>query len=333
MLTSTPMTHSKSSPRISRNLSGINFLSVAWALRVHDHLSLRGAAKELGVGHAALSRRISELEDALGVSLFERSPTGMRITNAGAWFFQRAGDALEQLDEALKRAGAAGKGEMGELNIGIVWSMGGGFLRDLLEVYAEKYPGVSIKLFEGVPQAEQISMVRRRRLDVAFVVNPNQIADCDLARLWTERLFAVLPRGHELCKRRAIGWNDLRDELFIIRRAACDPAFCGPVIKHLSDRGPPPEIQKVDVGKETLMHLVAMGRGVSITSEATRGTRYSGIVLRPISGGDETLQFSAVWSPRNDNPALRRLLSLARGRAKQVGHVRAPDPDVGSRGR
>jgi hypothetical protein len=65
-----------------------------------------------------------------------------------------------------------------------------------------------------------------------------------------------------------------------------------------------------------LMHLVAMGRGVSLTSEATLATSFPEVVFRPISGGDATLQFSAVWWPGNDNPALRRLLSLARVLAK-----------------
>jgi DNA-binding transcriptional LysR family regulator len=152
---------------------------------------------------------------------------------------------------------------------------------------------------------------------VAFVANPTEVAGCDLAPLWRERLFAVLPRGHALGKRKVVDWDDLRNERFIIRHSTCDPALCEPVMKHLSDRGHTPVIQKVDVGHETVMHLVAMGRGVSITSETTRATRHPRIVLRPISGGDDTVQFSAVWSPANGNPALRRLLSLARSRAKQ----------------
>jgi DNA-binding transcriptional LysR family regulator len=65
------------------------------------------------------------------------------------------------------------------------------------------------------------------------------------------------------------------------------------------------------------MHLVGMGRGVSITSEATLATSYPNIIFRPISGGDETVAFSAVWLPGNDNPALRRFLSLAKARAKR----------------
>ena len=60
-----------------------------------------------------------------------------------------------------------------------------------------------------------------------------------------------------------------------------------------------------------------MKSGISITSEATVATPYPNIIFRPISGGDETVAFSAVWLPGNDNPALRRFLSLAKARAKR----------------
>ncbi|MEM7670953.1 MAG: LysR family transcriptional regulator, partial [Pseudomonadota bacterium] len=53
-----------------------------------------------------------------------------------------------------------------------------------------------------------------------------------------------------------------------------------------------------------------LGRGLTLTSQATTVSTIPGVIYRPIDG--EILSFSAVWSPRNDNPALRRLLSMAR---------------------
>jgi hypothetical protein len=76
-------------------------------------------------------------------------------------------------------------------------------------------------------------------------------------------------------------------------------------------------VQKLDVGRETLMHLVALGLGVSLTSEATIASSFPEVSFRPIVGDDESVQFSAVWLSGNDNPALRRFLSLARSQAKQ----------------
>lgn len=80
------------------------------------------------------------------------------------------------------------------------------------------------------------------------------------------------------------------------------------------------------MGRDNLMHLVAIGEGFTLTSEATTATSFPGVVYRPLS--EEILPFCAIWSPQNDNPALRRLLSLARTMSKRsksglVGALRA----------
>jgi hypothetical protein len=89
------------------------------------------------------------------------------------------------------------------------------------------------------------------------------------------------------------------------------------VTRHVSERNRSPVIHKVNVGRETVMHLVALGQGVSLTTEATLATTYPSVIFRPITGGDETVQFRAVWLSGSANPALTTFLSLARSLAKQ----------------
>jgi DNA-binding transcriptional LysR family regulator len=311
------MPRNKSSPKGITQSAAVNPISIGWALCVADHLSFRGAARELRVRQGAVSRRVRQLEDALGVSLFERSPHGLNITNAGAEFIREVREGFRSIEHATRMASEAGRGSRGRLIIGIQPSMGAGFLRELIQVYSQRYPEVAVQLVEGAPPAEHISLVRRRELDVAFVADTAEAADCDVAPLWNERLFVVLPQSHALGERTAIDWNDLQRERFIIRQAKCDPELCERIIKRLAEQSGSPIIQKLDVGRETVMHLVGIGQGVSITSEATVATSFPNVVFRPISGGDETVQFSAVWLAENDNPALRRLLSLAKVHAKQ----------------
>jgi DNA-binding transcriptional LysR family regulator len=76
------------------------------------------------------------------------------------------------------------------------------------------------------------------------------------------------------------------------------------------------------------MHLVALGRGIGLTSEATIATPFPKVVFRPIAGEDALLQFCAVWSSQNDNPALRRFLSLAQTIAKEKS--KRPSPASGA---
>jgi len=311
------MPRNKLSPKGITESVAVNPISIGWALCVADHLSFRGAARELGVRQGSVSRRVQQLENALGVSLFERSPHGLKITNAGAQFIQEVREGFRHIEHATRMASEAGRGSRGRLIIGIQPSMGAGFLRDLIQVYSRRHPHVAVQLVEGAPPAEHISLVRRRHLDVTFVADTIAAPDCDVAPLWNERLFVVLPHGHALGGRTVIDWSDLHSEHFIFRQATCDPVLCERIIKRLAAPSGGPVIQKLDVGHETVMHLVGIGQGVSITSEATVASSFPNVVFRPISGGDETVQFSAVWLAENDNPALRRLLSLARTHAKQ----------------
>jgi hypothetical protein len=71
------------------------------------------------------------------------------------------------------------------------------------------------------------------------------------------------------------------------------------------------------VGRETLMHLVALRLGLSLTSEAMVATQFPEVTFRPIAGDAAVIPFSALWLPNNDNPTFRRFLSLARSMAKQ----------------
>jgi hypothetical protein len=62
------------------------------------------------------------------------------------------------------------------------------------------------------------------------------------------------------------------------------------------------------------MQLVKLGRGLTVTNEATTGAQFPDVVFRPIIG--EILPFRAAWASRNDNPAFGRLLDLARSMAR-----------------
>ena len=143
------------------------------------------------------------------------------------------------------------------------------------------------------------------------------VPNCETAQLWTEQLFVVLPHGHVLCARKEVEWPALRDEHFILRRSDPGPAIEDYVVKRLADLGHRPSMHRYDVGRETSMHLVALGLGVSLTTEATIANFFPEVEFRPIGSGTDTIPFSGVWSSKNDNPAFRRFLSLARALAKK----------------
>lgn len=146
--------------------------------------------------------------------------------------------------------------------------------------------------------------------DVAFITGTARWSDCENEHLWSERVFAVLPNDHLLVAKEMLSWIDLLGESFIVSDTAPGPEIHDYLVQRLADLGQHPEIHPQYVGRDNILSLVAVGRGLTLTSEATTVAQIPGIAYRPIA--NEVLPFSAVWSPKNDNPACRRLLSLAR---------------------
>jgi hypothetical protein len=87
-------------------------------------------------------------------------------------------------------------------------------------------------------------------------------------------------------------------------------------------------IEKLKVSGDTLIHLVGIRRGLTITTEAAISTSYPAVIFRPISGEDEMIRFSVVSLRSNGNPALRRLLSIAKAQAKRERRNATPTPNA-----
>lgn len=289
----------------------IDLKHLAYFVAAAEHRSFRQAADALDVGQSVLSRRIRALEDELGVSLFERGTLGARLTIAGERLQARTRSVLEELDELVRSAREAGRGMTGRLRIGIICSLGPGFLRDLIRGYAERYPDVEIEVAEDGPRAH-VAGIRDRQQDVAMLTGKRADSKLDAAVLWREKIFVALPDGHRLADSSMLEWTSVADERFIVQREQPGPEIHDQIVRQLSGQGRLPTVVRHSVGHDALMNLIGLGFGVSLTCESAIGVAYPGVVFRPLAGPEDMVTFSAVWSPENDNPALRRFLSLAR---------------------
>lgn len=298
----------------------IPLVSLVQLIAVADHLNFRHAANTLGVTQSSVSARIKSLEETLGIFLFERRHRGVRLTEAGRRFVAEVAAGIEQLDYAIRTAGAISDGAESTLNIGLHSSIASGFLADLRRRYRADYPTIRQSVIEG-RSSETIAQVRQGQLDIAFVVNAADVPDCHSRHLWSEELVIALPSVHRLADAKAVTWNDLASETFLIRRGGAGPQVFEHVVRRLTERGKSPRIHPCGVGRDTLMHMVAADEGITLTSEAATPVPFPGVVFRPIADETEQARFSAVWSPHNRSPALKNLLDLATdmSRSARVG--------------
>jgi len=274
-----------------------------------DYGSFRKAATALAVHESSVSRQIRDLEDELGASLFLRHSGGVRLIVAGQEFLRSARRALHQIDIGATKVAAVGRVEQGILKVGIFSSLASGFLFDLLREFGKLHRNVQVDIIDGNPP-EHIAAVRKLQLDVAFITGMTSWDGCETEHLWCEQVFVVLPADHPLADKAELGWPDLAGERFIVSDVAPGQEIHDYLVAHLAGLGHHPDIQSQQVGRDNILSLVAVGRGLTLTSEATTVAQVPGVIYRRLAG--EVLPFSMVWSTRNDNPACRRLLSMAR---------------------
>ncbi|SKA16344.1 LysR family transcriptional regulator [Consotaella salsifontis] len=279
--------------------------------------SFREAARALGVRPSSVSRAIRHLEDNLGVALFERKTSGVRLTNAGRCFQNEVAIALAQIERARKTAAAAGRGEIGRLRIGVLTSLAGGFLRGLLAAHALEQPAISVDIHDA-SRRDQLAAIRSRALDIAFLTGASVVRGCETAELWQERLHLAMPRDHRLASRRRLDWSDLHSERFIVSHFPPGPEVHDYIVRRASDYSTYPSIEFQAVRLGTLLNLVGLGQGITVVSEAVAAAKLPNVVLRPLTNPEDMMPMSAVWSPKNDNPALRRFISLAHVLAGRV---------------
>lgn len=284
--------------------------ALRYVLAAAEHLSFRRAADALETRASSVSRGVRDFEDRIGVALFERGSFGVRLTDAGARFLDQTIPAIQQIETAVRMAGAAGRVETGAVRIGIITSLAGGFLRDLLQDYSRQHPDVAIVVHDG-GRRDHVAALRARQLDVAFVTGSGPVADCETVELWRERVHVALPAGHRLAAHERLDWPDLRGEHFIVTRFEPGPEVHDYIVRRVADYSTYPCVEHKPCNQDTLMNLVALGQGLTLVSAAWGQVKVPDLALRPLTAAEDVVPFSAVWSPDNDNPALRRFISEA----------------------
>lgn len=272
----------------------------------------------LGVQQSTVSRRVQLLEHRVGMVLFERDHSGVHLTQAGERFLSEAAAGVGHFDRAIQSVGSIHRGEHGQISIGIVASLASGFLQGVIRRFKEKHGGVGLRLYEDAAQ-EILGRLVAGRLDVAFVTGVPPVSGCNSCGVWNDRVYVALPSTHVLAAKDQITWDDIRKERFISSSHGPGPHIQDYLIKRLAGLSFRPELDVQEVGRENLMNLVGLGLGLTLTTSSTLGAAFPGVVFRPIAGDRDIVEWTAIWSVSNTNPALKRFLAVVRSEAKQSG--------------
>ena len=305
-------------PASGIDLAGVEISQLISFLTVAEVGGFRRAAQRLGVGQPAVSRRVQRLEDHLGVSLFERRASGAQLTSAGKRFSALGRAVLSDLASAVDTARASGVAGNGDLTIGLIASLSHGPFRALINRFRVEHENVDLYLTEA-NRGELLSLLSHRRVDAVLASGEPSPEDGDGLLFADEKIFLAVASDHHWAKLTRLRWDDVREETFVVSNCEPGQEIHDYILRRLSGLGRTVNFRRHRLGREGVMNLVGLGFGVSLVADHWRGVRYPNVTFVPIGDEDETIPFSLIWRPENDNPALRRFISLARIEAQNNG--------------
>ncbi|CAM5291076.1 MAG: LysR family transcriptional regulator [Rhizobiales bacterium 65-79] len=270
------------------------------------------AAKALGLNSSTISRRIGRVEEELGLTLFERGRFGIRLTTGGQAVLMFVRRALADIDAVMTSGHQNGTGKVGKVRLGVRMPPIGEPMRTLLSRWREMHPDVLLTIFEMNERDIQVALADRR-LDAALMTSHTLWPHATSEPLYRERIVAALPQGHPLSGRRAVDWDVLRDEIFLVQgwdesQSAREfyAAFLGSGVKfHMHA-----------ASKQSVFALVGAGLGVTLATVSQSEVVFPGVVYRPIDEEDAWLQVELAWIPDAEDAVLGRFLSFMRDESR-----------------
>jgi LysR family transcriptional regulator, benzoate and cis,cis-muconate-responsive activator of ben and cat genes len=188
------------------------FVAVAEAENV-----LRAATRKLHVSQPAVSRQIRDLEDELGVQLFERSGKAISLTEAGRLFLKEAGAVLERTDEAVRNVRAFAQAGETELHVGYSLTPSAHILSSAARAFQRAMPNVHVKLHDW--SNEEIAVgLRDGRLKVALVarvLERGEFRDFRFEELLRQHVRLAVPPTHPFARRRSVSLADAAQQPFV----------------------------------------------------------------------------------------------------------------------
>lgn len=275
---------------------------------VAEEKNFTRAAEKLFIAQPPLSRQIQQLEEELGVKLFERGVRPLKTTMAGEFFYEHAKQLLVQVNELklmTQRLGNVNE----SLKVAYVASTLYGKLPQIINIFRQRYGNIALELFE-MTTMEQIYALKEGDIDIGF--GRLYLQDPSVRRivLRKEPLVLAVPFNHRFIGRKEITLDQIVSEKIIIYPQKPRPSFADQVLEIFKFIGLQPERLFEARELHIAMGLVAAGEGVSLVPEGLARVNVQDIAFIPIVDDHafSPIMMSTRTKDKSDN--IRNMLNI-----------------------
>lgn len=194
----------------------VDLFTLRLFLTVVEERQIRRAAVRENIAPSAATKRIQDLEDVAGVQLFERQPNGMVTSAAGEVLARHLRLLFENLDDMRRELQEFSEGVRGYITIAVTGSIIVQYLAREIGEFSRSFPLVELAIQQDL-NTNVVKGVVAGDADLAIYVASSDIDESglDVLPYRTNRLVALVPRGHPLAELSEVSFADLIREPFI----------------------------------------------------------------------------------------------------------------------
>lgn len=281
----------------------IELRQLRYFIAVAEDENVGRAADRLHISQSPLSRQIRQLEEQLGVLLFERSKQRIRLTSEGRDLLGEARALMANAQRFESFGRRLGSGAAGRLGIGYVeGAMHANVLGPALGRFRRASPAVALSL-QGLGTSVQFDRLRDRTLDLGFVYRlPDLDSGFDAAQVFDEPLLLAMPANDPLRRLRTIKPLQLDQRLWIsVVRQPVDTIR--PALLAACQRaGFTPDIAYETSDPLSSLQLVSAGLGLAVVQSSLRAGAPKDVAFRELPWLDLRVSVHLAWRRDDDRP-------------------------------
>jgi LysR family transcriptional regulator, hydrogen peroxide-inducible genes activator len=297
---------------MNRSPHPFSLRQLQYAAAVAETRNFRQAAEACHVSQPSLSAQIAEMEDGLGVRLFERDRRRVLLTPAGEELVARARRILLEADDLVDAGRRARDPFTGTLRIGVIPTISPYLLPAIVPALRKRFPRLTLQWTEDKTEVLRDSL-ESGRLDGALLALEADVGTVERDVIARDPFVLATPRRHPLGQSDApVAARELREAQFLL----LDDGHCfrDQALSYCSSTHAN-ELDFRATSLPTLAQMVASGAGVTLLPELAVLTeaRRSELAVRRFSEPAPHRTIALVWRPRSPlGPALGQLASAIR---------------------
>jgi DNA-binding transcriptional LysR family regulator len=285
-------------------------------IAVAEEENVTRAAQRLRVSQPPLSRQIHDLEDELGVALFDRTGKSLKLNAAGKVFLVEARAVLDRADEAMRTIHALSEHHEQTLNVGYAPSLSVQILPQLLRIFEQAQPSVRVQLHD-LSTDEMWQGLRDGSLQAALLALPRHSKRDGIScfPMQSHPVCVAMPAHHPLAKKRKVSLTELHEHKLI------GYSRHGYVEYHhwLEDlaqgtRRPFRLAEEFD-SMTSLITAIESGRGAALVSKSLSSFSGPRLQYRPISPAPEPFHVGIAWREKGAKKSTRAFVAAAQSLA------------------